>query len=225
MAPLFPTDETYLLQVSPLPGPAPVAAGAGLTAERLLQAAHELLHERAGGAVSVSEICGRAAVNVAMVKYCFGSKDGLMDALTERIIGSFGGDLAELDARTLTPRQTMERHVAAIVRNFLRFPYLSTLINERFRSPDPHVAQRLSKAFVIPASRWQAALLHAGQQDGAFRSVDPMFFFFSVIGASHFLFAARPWLEQGFGQQLTSDLVEHFVEHTTRLILEGIAAT
>ncbi len=60
--------------------------GADLTAEKLLAAAHDLLVERAGQGVSVSEICARAEVNVAMVRYCFGSKNGLLDALLERAL-------------------------------------------------------------------------------------------------------------------------------------------
>ena len=63
------------------------------TREALLKAAHELLSERGGGAVSVSDIAGRAGVNVAMVKYCFGSKDGLLDALLERVLTGLAGEI------------------------------------------------------------------------------------------------------------------------------------
>ena len=70
-------DRAAAPAAPPLPpprGPAPAEA----TRERLLQATHELLSERGGGTVSVSEISERANANVAMVKYCFGNKDGLI---------------------------------------------------------------------------------------------------------------------------------------------------
>lgn len=207
-----------------LPPPAEPPSGAAATGERLLQAAHELLIERGGAGPSVSEICGRAGANVAMVKYCFGSKDGLYDALVERVVGSFQADLAQLDGAALPARETMERHVGGIARNFLRFPYLSGLLDERLRRADGETVARLSAAFALPTRAWHARLLASGTATGAFREVDPTFFFFSVIGICEFLFSARSWLEQTFDQPLTGELVERFVAHTTRLVLDGIAA-
>lgn len=215
-----PTDRP--LGPTRLPPPADPPTGAAATSERLLQAAHELLHERGGGAVSVSDLCTRAGANVAMVKYCFGSKDGLYDALVERVVRSFQADLAQLDELALPPRETMERHVGGIARNFLRFPYLSSLLNERLRRADPETVARLSEAFALPTRAWHARLLESGAAAGAFRQVDPTFFFFSVIGICEFLFSARSWLEQTFDERLSGDLVERFVAHTTRMVLDGI---
>src|SRR5262245_41126292 len=72
-------------------------ARADATRERLLAAAHELLVERSGADVSVGDICARAGVNVAMVKYCFGSKDGLLQELLDRITAGFAHDVSRLD--------------------------------------------------------------------------------------------------------------------------------
>ena len=63
---------------------------------------HELLYERRGGNVTVSEICGRANANVAMVKYCFGNKDGLMLALITRMTDSFRTEFERWTPRTST---------------------------------------------------------------------------------------------------------------------------
>jgi TetR/AcrR family transcriptional regulator len=104
--------------VAPLlpPPPAP-PTGADATAERLLQSAHELLYGRDGAVFSVREACRRADANVAMVRYCFGNKDGLLLALITRITDSLRADSERLANRLLAdqlpgPRSSSESFAA-----------------------------------------------------------------------------------------------------------------
>ena len=63
-----------------------MAAGAGSgTREALLEAAASLLAEKGFETVSVREITGLAQANVASVNYHFGSRDGLIDAVVEKM--------------------------------------------------------------------------------------------------------------------------------------------
>lgn len=197
--------------------------GAALTAERLLEAAHELLYERAGGTVSVSDLCARAGANVAMVKYCFGNKDGLFDALVERVVASFVADLERLDGQDVDPDEKLRLHIRGVVRNYARYPYLNRLLSERFAADQPGVVTRLSELFAQPTREWYAGLLREGRAAGTFREIDPTFFFFSVLGAAEFMFAARPWMERAFDQPIGEELLQRFTDHTTTLILAGIA--
>jgi TetR/AcrR family transcriptional regulator len=207
----------------PLPAlPAP-ATGADLTRDRLLGAAHELFHERRSTTASVSEICARAGVNVAMVKYCFGSKDGMLDALVERITQSFSSHLERLSALELGPRETLRRHVAAIVRNYVRYPYVNRLLHERLMAADEEAAARMSAVFARPTCDWEAALLAEGRRRGEFADVDPTFFFFSVMGLCEFFFSAQPWLGHAFGLTMDDQLVERFIEHTVAFVLGAVA--
>lgn len=190
------------------------------TADRLLRAADELLAERAGGQVSVSEICGRAGANVAMVKYCFGSKDGLYDALLDQLLARFIADLERLDAQRLPPSEALALNIRAIVTRYVRYPYVNRLVNERLLRGDQTVVERVRQTFAVPLSAWYARVLEEGRARGEFRDVDPTFFFFTVIGTCEFVFTARSWLER----DITDELVEEFVGHTTRLVLHGISA-
>jgi len=207
---------------SVLPPPDGETLGAEVTREKLLQAAHELLYERAGEPVTVSEICARAGANVAMVKYCFGSKDGLLDALVERLLSQLTGEIDRLDALGLPPGEALRRHVAEMVRNYVRFPYVNRLLNERLVRGEPDTVDRLSRAYAEPTRAWYARLLAEGHRDEGWREVDPTFFFFTVIGACEFLFSARTWLERSFAEPMDQELVERFVTHTTELVLAGL---
>jgi TetR/AcrR family transcriptional regulator len=208
-----------------LPPPPQPPRGADATAERLLQAAHELLYERDGALFSISELCTRADANVAMVKYCFGNKDGLLLALTMRITGSFRADFERLAAEDLGWRGKLERHVAGIVRNYLRYPYINRLLADQLRRADEPGTRALSESFAAPMGAFHRELLAEGQRAGEVRDVDPALFFFSVVGMCEFIFSARGWLTHGFGLALDDELVERYVEHVTELVLGGIRTT
>jgi TetR/AcrR family transcriptional regulator len=201
----------------------PMARGdADITRGKLLAAAHDLFVERAGHAASVSEICERAEVNVAMVKYCFGSKDGLLDALLERVLTGLAGEIGQLSALDLPPGEKLRRHVAEIIRNYVRYPYVNRLMNERLTRAEPAAVEAISASFAVPARDFYATVLAAGAADEGWRTIDPTMFFFSVVGLCEFLFAATPLLERSFGATLDDALVERYIEHVTALIAGGV---
>ena len=215
-------DRAAAPAAPPLPpprGPAPAEA----TRERLLQATHELLTERGGGNVSVSEICERANANVAMVKYCFGNKDGLMLALITRITDSFRTEFEHLAEQKLDWREKLARHLRAVVRNYMRYPYINRLLMDQLRQADEHANRMVSDSFVVPMAEFHRTLLTEAEQSGAVhRHIDPVLFFFSVVGMCEFVFTAQPWLTYGFGAALDDDLVERYADHVSELVLASI---
>lgn len=195
---------------------------AEITGDKLLTAAHELFVERADHAATVSEICTRADVNVAMVKYCFGSKDGLLDALLERVLGGLSGEIDRLSALDLPPDEKLRRHVGEIVRNYVRYPYVNRLMNGRLMQGDPEAVERISRSFAIPARDWYAQLLEDGRRDQGWTELDPTLFFFAVVGLCEFLFAARPLLERSFDRELDAAVVDRFADQVTALVMDGV---
>jgi TetR/AcrR family transcriptional regulator len=192
------------------------------TAVKLLGAAHDLMVERAGQSASVSEICARADVNVAMVKYCFGSKDGLLDALLEQALRQLAQELDRLADTDLAPSAKLRRHVAGIVRNYVRFPYVNRLMNERLLAGDPEAVDRISASFALPARGWYTALLIDGRAQEGWREIDPTVFFFAVVGLCEFLFSARPLLERGFGKSIDEALIQRFSDQIAELVISGV---
>jgi AcrR family transcriptional regulator len=200
----------------PLPAP---PRGADVTREKLLQATHELLFERAGEEPSVSQICERAGVRVAMVSYCFGGKAALLDALVERAVSGLMAEQAELVSRCLPPEEALAVHVEATVRNFVRYPYI-TSISERLAAGD-RTAASMGQTFVRPTLAFYRELLEDGVAAGRFRPTDPTLLLFSIVGMCEFLFAARSWLTDA-EEVLDESLVERFAGHTVDLLLRGL---
>jgi AcrR family transcriptional regulator len=206
----------------PLPSLAGEPRGADVTRERLLRAAHELFYERVGAPASVSEICERAGVNVAMVKYCFGAKDGLLDALVERVLVHVGAEVDRLAVLEASPSEKLAAHITAVVRNYDRYPYINRLLAERLRDGSAATVDRLSRVFAQPTRDWYARLLASGAAQEGWRPIDPTLFFFSLIGVCEFIFSARAWLERGFGERMDPAMLERYVEHAIALLEVGV---
>jgi TetR/AcrR family transcriptional regulator len=203
-----------------LPPPATPPKGAEVTAEKLLQATHQLLVEHGGGEPPVSLICERAGVRVAMVSYCFGGKDGLLQALMERAVEGMMREQRRLEDLRLPPDETLELHVAATIRNFVRYPYLSSL-SERIQAGE-RAAVGMSTTFVRPTVAFYGELLRRGQAAGVFRAhVEPTLLLFSIVGMCEFLFAASTWLADT-GEELDEAFIERFTAHTLRLLRQGL---
>jgi AcrR family transcriptional regulator len=205
-----------------LPTPREPVHGADATAERLLQGAHQLLYEDASATLALSEVCARADANVAMVKYCFGNKDGLLLALITRITDSFRGDFERLAAEQLGWREKLERHVGGIARNYLRYPYINRLLADQLQRSDEPATRVLSESFAVPLQAFQAQLLDQGRRAGEVRAIDPVLFFFAVVGMCEFIFSARGWLVHGFGLALDDAFVDRYVDGVIELVLRGI---
>ena len=209
-----------------LPGPdGDSRQGADATREKLLAATHALLVERGGGQISVNDICARAEVNVAMVKYCFGGKSGMMQALIDRISRGFIADLQRLDALGLPPSERLIRHVSAIIKGYVRYPYINRLINEQLLSADPEGVSHFSRTYAVPMRDWYARLLEEGSALGEFRTVDPVLFFFTTLGMAEFFFTAQPLMRAAFSRGETdSATLGRFTRHVTAMLIGGLSS-
>jgi TetR/AcrR family transcriptional regulator len=189
-----------------------------VTREKLLSAAHDLLVERRGSEPSVSELCARAGVNVAMVSYCFGGKRALLDALLERTVVGVVTQLDALEGLGLSPRETLRRHIGGVIENYLRYPY-AVALGERLGDPDG----RLAEGFARPLLAFHTRLLARGEAAGEFRGgLDPALFFASLVGACEFFFSARTWMEAATGSDVDAALVARYTEHCAALLLDGV---
>ena len=203
-----------------LPAPAGELRGAGRSAEKLLQATHALLFERAGAEPPVSEICARAGVPAGMVAYCFGGKTRLLDAVVQRTNATIVGELERLAAADLPPEEKLSRHLAGVIANFQRYPYTRGLA-EQLRIGDPQLAG-MTEGFAKPALAFYERLVAEGVAAGVFRPVDPVFLLFTITGMCEFLFSARSWLEEAAERRLDQQLIADYTDHVAAILRHGV---
>jgi TetR/AcrR family transcriptional regulator len=169
------------------------------SAELLLDAVSKILTERNSTDVSLSDVAEESKLNSALIKYHYRNKEGLLLALVRRNAQAAMGQLEHLVSMTIPVEQKIRFHVLGIVNTYAKYPYLNRLIHELLESKDEEVVRDLIDFFVTPLVAAEAKLLREGEETGAFRHVEPMHFYFSVVGACDQLFYSRQSLKYAFG--------------------------
>jgi AcrR family transcriptional regulator len=188
---------------------------------QLLEAACSLMIERGSIEVSLSDIAQRSQLNAALVKYYFGSKSGMMMAVLEDVLGRALGQMAGLIAMPLNPVDKLKLHIKGVITIYFRYPFINRLIHAMFHEPER--AKQVAETINKPLADTQRQLLEQGVKDGVFRPIDPMLFYFIVLGACDHLFFGQQILLHAFGvQRIDDNLRRAYTNTLLDMILGGI---
>jgi AcrR family transcriptional regulator len=203
--------------------PEKLPAGRNATAEKLLDAASELMIARSSIEISLSDIAQKSGANAALVKYHFGNKDGLLLALLARDAATEVANLEYLLAQPISPTAKLKLHISGIIRAYHRFPYMNRLIHYLLHESSAEAADEVSKFFVAPLLDFHRRLIEEGVAQGEFRAVDPVLFYTSLIGACDHLFFGRHAMSRAIGVgPVTDDVCRQYIAHMEALICGGI---
>ena len=203
--------------------PEKLPAGRNATAEKLLDAASELMIARSSIEISLSDIAQKSGANAALVKYHFGNKDGLLLALLARDAATEVANLEYLLAQPISPTAKLKLHISGIIRAYHRFPYMNRLIHYLLHESSAEAADEVSKFFVAPLLDFHRRLIEEGVAQGEFRAVDPVLFYTSLIGACDHLFFGRHAMSRAIGVgPVTDDVCRQYIAHMETLICGGI---
>lgn len=160
---------------------------------RILDAAERLFMENGYAATSVRMITGAAGVPVALVSYHFGSKQGLMEAVYERALGSRGGSrvsyLDRLEADASGQPIAVDVLVDAFLSSALRLTrkdsipgeVFKQLIGRAFYEPGPGTEAFFPAEYREAVDRYRQAFMralpHLSQDDVVWR----MYFFVGIV--------------------------------------------
>ncbi len=189
--------------------------------EVLLNAAGALMAERSTVDISLSDIAKHSGLNSALVKYYFGTKQGMMLALVEDVLGKSLERLDELLEMEMSATEKLKLHVQAIITIYFRYPFINRLIHYLFEDTEAakEVAEKISK----PLAETQRQLLEQGFATGEFKPVDPMMFYFIILGACDHLFFGQHILREAFGINTIDDAMRRrYTKTLLDMILGGI---
>lgn len=200
-------------------------AGQRNSADTLLDAASSLMIERNSVNITFNDIAERSGLNSALIHYRFRGKTGLFRALLERDAGGTFPFLEELVRSDMSAVDKLRHHIHGVIKVYFRHPYMNRLIGALAMDTDSDTARFISDRFTRPLAAAQAAILEQGLREGTFRRIDPMLFYFSLIGACDHLFYARHSLKWAFGVPDIDDaLRRRYADHVTTLLLESVLA-
>ena len=196
------------------------------TSARIVAATRELMIENGILEVSLADITARAGVNVALVSYHFGGREGLMLAVAKADAQRAISDLTRLIASDHSPTLKMWLHVAGLIGAHFQRPYLNRLLQKMLREGSPEAAKEIGNTFIRPVFEARKAIIEEGITSGEFRDVDPALVGFAIDGACAQIFssAASRYAILGDGT-LSADLSLRYQKSTADIIINGLLSS
>ena len=153
---------------------------AALSHAAVLAAASDEFAERGFDAARVDRIAARARVNKAMIYYHFGSKRELYLHVLRDVFRAVGMRVRTIADGPGTPDGKMAAWVDAIIEEATGRPWFPSLMLRELASGAPRFD---ADTFVLLNAVFGGVrdIIDAGQRDGSFRRVDPLFIHLTVM--------------------------------------------
>ena len=187
---------------------------------RILAAATPLFARHGLNGVNVRSLASAAGVNLSMISYHFGGKEGLYaEILKEQFKGlRYVDDIAKMD---LPPLEKFELYIRGTIRRYRENPYLLRYYVSELTNPTP-----CFKTVVRPAVQGVLKVLRKAIEQGRTRgrlrkTLNPADGALALAGMINFYFLIAP-AARGFVEDLPGRdemLVEHFMDILKRGIV------
>jgi TetR/AcrR family transcriptional regulator len=176
--------------------------------ENIIASAVPLFAAKGLNGVSVRELASAAGVNLSMISYYFGGKEGLYAAvLTEQfaVLGNING-IQQMEIDTL---EKFELYVRATVSRYRKSPYLLRFYTSELTNPtacfETIVKPAIKKVVQMLLDTFSDGLSHERFREG----LDPADTVLALAGMINFYFLLEP---------ATAELVDHASERDEKLI-------
>ncbi|HEX4912304.1 MAG TPA: TetR/AcrR family transcriptional regulator [Vicinamibacterales bacterium] len=195
------------------------------TREAVFNAGATLFSARGFDGVSVDDIAALAGVNKAMIYYHFTDKIAVYRAVVADMLTAVSGSVAEIAASEADPQQKLNRFIENFVRHAEQRPWFPLLMLREMAEGAPHL-DLPTLGYIRDVFAGFGRILAEGEQTGAFRKVNPILAYASVVGPL-VLNAARERVAAQPGRQhlpmLTAvshaDLIAHGQETARRMLM------
>jgi TetR/AcrR family transcriptional regulator len=188
---------------------------------RILAAATPLFARHGLNGVKVRSLASAAGVNLSMISYHFGGKDGLYaEILKEQFKGlRYVDDIAKMD---LPPLEKFERYIRGTIRRYRENPYLLRYYVSELTNPTP-CFETVVRPAVQGVLKVLRKAIEQGRSGGRLRkTLNPADGALALAGMINFYFLVAP-AARGFVEDLPGRdelLVEHFMD----ILKRGIVA-
>ena len=144
-----------------------------------------------------------------------------MQALVTDVLGRALAQMEELICLPLDPIEKIKLHVKGIITIYFRYPWINRLIHLLFE--DPVAGQEVARLISKPLAETQRKLLDEGIAAGLLRPVDPMLFYFIILGACDHLFFGQHMLRVAFNiETIDNELRKRYTNTLLDMILQGL---
>ncbi|MDA0119217.1 TetR/AcrR family transcriptional regulator [Vibrio sp. T11.5] len=192
---------------------------------KLIQHSRELFTMMAYDKVSTRLVAKRAEVNVAMIRYYFGSKEGLFETMLRETLDPMKQQLRALAADS--NQKNFLDLMRTYYREMVKIPQFPRLVAQVMNMP-PSETQRklLEKVFDDIAQPMQNVVFDQLADSGVLRKdVDPTLCRVSYVSLMVFPFIAPQALLNIHGIELSEEFLNRLFEHNIQLMTQGFLQT
>jgi AcrR family transcriptional regulator len=193
----------------------------GTAKERLLQSAIGLFAKKGYSATGLREVVREAGVSVAMVNYHFGSKQGLLEAILDRLFLSMYRTAEETLTGDEPPELKLRRFLRGVVGVFRKNPDLVRIAITELPYDTPGIvefrAERVTRMLGLVAGHVLPALPEEVRQRIRLEVVGP-----AIVGMLTFHFLMRPVVKSVFQINFDSSFYENYADEVADLLMYGV---
>jgi len=189
--------------------------------QKLIQHARELFTVMAYDKVSTRLVASRAGVNVAMIRYYFGNKEGLFETMLRETLAPMKKQM------DILLKDSSQKNFLDIMRTYYRemikVPLFPRLVAQVMHM-DPSDTQRklLEKVFFDISQPMQTVMFEKLNDGNVLRpDADPKLCKVSYISLMVFSFIAPPALLAVHGIKLNEEFLDQLIEHNIKLMTHG----
>lgn len=190
--------------------------------DRILRAATALFAERGYDSVSLRDITAAAGVNISMISYYFGGKQGLYDAALTVQLRALTAFLS-LDVGTMDPRALIRAYAELALQAHEEHPHLLKYIFRTLLSP-PAKNPGFFESTVSRIYDMLSCALTRGQEEGLFREdLDVPSAVLLLVGTVNFHYITTPVRDRMTAEGRVLPDERTYVMHAVDVFLRGIA--
>lgn len=193
--------------------------------DKILDCATELFSKKGFEGASVREIASAAGVNVAMINYYFGDKEGLFEKIIEERLSYLRDIFADLvKDHSLTALEKIYRIIDLVInRKFSSARFHLLLHRELSMVNRTELKEKISDLLMLNISPVKQ-IIREGIRTGEFRKVDVEMTVTTLVGAVHYLSSSEIMTrkilgrKEGFSAFQNKQLKKRLSEHTKLLM-------
>ncbi|CAH7430581.1 TetR/AcrR family transcriptional regulator [Vibrio chagasii] len=187
----------------------------------LIEHARDLFVVQPYDKVSTRLIAERAGVNIAMIRYYFGSKAGLFEAMLRETLRPM-----QLQMQRLVEESSHENFLDLMrtyYKEMVKVPKFPRLIAQVMNMPPSEVQRELlEKVFLDVAKPVQDVIFEKLVEQGILKqNMDPKLCRVSYVSLMVFPFIAPPPLLAIHGIEINEEFLNRLIEHNIQLMTEG----
>lgn len=193
--------------------------------DSLLEAARALFLARGFASVTIRQIAAAAGSSPATIHYHFGDKLGLYRTMLEQAFAPVAAALRELGDPSRADQADIEQVIRLYSRMLAENRWVPSLIVQEVLAEGGRFREQFIELFAGRLAPLFVGIIRREQARGTVRSdLDPRLAALSAISMTVFPFLALPVTSRVLGLSAGGDATERLVEHTTRVLFDGIRA-